>query len=691
MAGPGTDPLLQPYRLRHLTLRNRLLSTSHEPAYSEDGLPKQRYRRYHEEKARGGIGLTMIGGSSIVAPDSPPAFGNLHVYRDEIVPWFREIADACHGHGAAVMCQITHLGRRTSWATGDWLPVLSPSPIREPAHRAHPKAAEDWDIDRIVAAYAAAAERCKAGGLDGVEIEAYGHLIDAFWSPATNRRDDDHGGSLENRMRFGRAVIAAMRQAVGPDYIIGIRMVADEAWAPGLSRADGLAIAGRLIADGRIDFINVIKGHIDSDAALSQVIPNAGTPAGPHLDLARDVRRAARAAATAAGATLPIFHAARINDVATARHAVATGILDLVGMTRAHLADPHIGAKIAAGDEHRIRPCVGAGYCIDRIYQAGEALCIHNPATGREAVIPQVVPRSDGPARRVVVVGAGPAGLEAARVAAERGHRVVLFEAADKPGGQVRIAAGLARRRELIGIIDWRAAECDRLGVDMRCNRYAEADMVLAEAPDVVLVATGGLPHTGFLAEGAALVTTGWDILTGQARPGQSVLLFDDNGAHPGVSAAEAIARSGASLDYVTPERIVAPEVGGTNHPAYMKAFADCGVRLTLNERLTAVRRSGNRLTAVLYNEYAGIESRRTVDQVVVETGTLPLDELYWALRPLASNGGAVDYQALIDGRPQQLVRRPDGAFQLFRIGDAVESRNIHAAVYDGIRFAMTL
>jgi len=683
MVNASNDPLLQPFQLRDLSLRNRLLSTSHEPAYSEDGLPKERYRLYQAEKAKGGIGLTMFGGSSIVAPDSPPAFGNLHVYKDEIVPWFRDLADACHEHGTAIMCQITHLGRRTTWSTGDWLPVVSASPVREPAHRAFPKEAEDWDLERIVAAYAAAAERCKAGGLDGIEIEAYGHLFDSFWSPATNRRDDAYGGSLENRMRFGREVIAAIRKAVGPDYIVGIRMVADEAWGPGLSREDGLAIVGQLIADGQTDFINVIKGHIESDEALSHVIPNAGTPAGPHLELAQAVRREAR--------QVPILHAARINDVATARHAVAEGILDLVGMTRAHLADPHIGNKIAAGDEHRIRPCVGAGYCIDRIYQAGEALCIHNPATGREALIPHAIPRSTGPQRTVVVVGAGPAGLEAARVAAERGHRVVLMEAADQPGGQVRIAAGLPRRRELIGITDWRAEECGRLGVDMRFNLFAEAADVLAETPDVVFVATGGLPNTSFLSEGEDLVTSSWDILTGTAKPGQEVLLFDDNGAHPGVSAAEAIARSGARLEYVTPERMLAPEVGGTNHPAYLKAFAECGVRLTLNERLTAVRRTGNRLTALLFNEYAQSTSEREVDQVVVDHGTLPMDELYFDLKPQSRNLGAVDYAALIAGTPQTLTRNPDGAFQLFRIGDAVESRNIHAAVYDGIRFAMVL
>lgn len=388
-----SDPLLQPFTLKHLTVRNRLLSTAHEPAYTDDGMPKDRYRRYHAEKAKGGIGLTMIGGSAVVAPDSPQAFGNILLYRDEVVPWLQALSDDVHGHGAAVMIQITHLGRRTSWAKDDWLPVVAPSNVREPAHRAFPKIIEDWDVARIVAAYADAAERVKAGGLDGLEVECYGHLIDQFWSPATNKRDDAYGGSLENRIRFGMEVLSAIRARVGPDFIVGTRMVCDEDWSGGLSPEEGVGIAQRLVASGLIDFVNVIRGHIDTDEGLAHVIPGMGARSAPHLDFAGEVRQAAR---------VPTFHAARIQDVATARHAVASGKLDLVGMTRAHMADPHIGRKIMEGREHEIRPCVGMGYCIDSIY-GGQAVCIHNAATGREGMIPHVVGRAAQPGRRIVV------------------------------------------------------------------------------------------------------------------------------------------------------------------------------------------------------------------------------------------------------------------------------------------------
>lgn len=675
------DPLLQPYQLKHLTLKNRIMSTSHEPAYSEDGMPKDRYRLYHLEKAKGGIALTMTAGSAIVSEDSPPAFGNLYAYSDEIVPWLKKIADDCHEHGAAVMIQLTHLGRRTGWNKGDWLPVLSPSPVREAAHRAFPKEIEDWDIERIVGDYASAAQRMQAAGLDGIEFEAYGHLMDGFWSPATNHRDDAFGGSLDNRMRFSDMVLDAVRKAVGPDFIVGIRMVADEQWDIGLSREEGVAIAKRLAGSGKVDFLNIIRGHIDHDAHLTNVIPIQGMAASPHLDFAGEVRTATK---------FPVFHAARIADVATARHAIAEGKLDMVGMTRAHIADPHIVKKIIEGRENQIRPCVGATYCLDRIYEGGGALCIHNAATGREATIPHVISKTTGPIRNAVVVGAGPAGLEAARVLAERGHKVEVLEATGEAGGQVLLAARNPRRKEMIGIIDWRLSELERLGVPIHYNVFAEAGDVLERDPDLVVIATGGIAQNPVLDVGGDLVVSSWDIIAGAIKPEGPVLLYDDNGAHTGMTAAEMIAASGAELEIISPERMFAPEIGGMNHVPYAKAFAEKNVRVTINTRLKSVRREGNQLVAVLGSDYSdkAVVERR-VAQVVVEHGTLPMADLYLELKPLSKNLGAVDYKALIRQENPIRMRNPDGAFELFRIGDAVASRNIHAGIYDALRYGV--
>jgi 2,4-dienoyl-CoA reductase-like NADH-dependent reductase (Old Yellow Enzyme family)/thioredoxin reductase len=674
----SNDPLLQPYQLKHLTLRNRIIVTSHEPAYPEDGMPKERYRAYTLERARGGVALTMTAGSAAVSRDSPPVFNNLLAYKDEIVPWIREMTDAVHEEGAAIMIQLTHLGRRTRWDKGDWLPVVSPSHHREPAHRAFPKKLEDWDIERIIKDFADAAERMKAGGMDGVELEAYGHLIDQFASPLTNELDGPYGGPLENRMRFCLDVFRAMRKRVGDDFILGVRYTADERLPGGTDKADGIAISRMLKESGLIDYLNVIRGHIDTDPGLTDVIPIQGMASAPHLDFAGEIR---------AATSFPTFHAAKIQDVATARHAIAAGKVDMIGMTRAHMTDPHIVRKIIEKREEDIRPCVGANYCLDRIYQGGMAFCIHNAATGREQTMPHIIEKAQI-CKKVVVVGAGPAGLEAARVAAERGHDVVVFEAANDPGGQIRLTAQSERRREMISIIDWRMSQCEKLGVTFHFNTWAEAETVTAENPDVVIIATGGLPHTDVLSKGNELVVSSWDIISGDVKPGSNVLIFDDAGDHAGLQAAEFLAKAGAKVEIMTPDRSFAPEVMAMNLVPYMRSLQTLDVTFTVTFRLESAERNGNQIVANVGSDYGGVSKQRVVDQIVVNQGTIPLDELYFELKPRSSNLGETSYDQLLDGKPQSVIRNPEGRFQLFRIGDAVAARNTHAAIYDGLRIA---
>ena len=678
----SNDPLLIPYKIKNLEIKNRIMTSAHEPSYAEDGFPKERYRSYHVERAKGGLGLTMTAGSAVVSPDSPSTFGNLHAYKDEIIPWLKQLTTECHDYGSKVMIQITHLGRRTNWNHSDWLPILSASQTREPAHRAFPKEAEDWDINRIKKNYAEAASRMKEANMDGIEIEAYGHFLDSFWSPATNKRNDEYGGSLDNRIRFSLNVIEAIRKAVGKDFIIGVRMVADEDWDKGLSKEDGLWIANKLISTNNIDFLNIIRGHIDTDASLTKVIPTQGMRSSPHLDFATEIKIKTK---------FPVFHASKINDVATARYAVREGKLDMVGMTRAHIADPHIVKKIINGMEDNIRPCVGATYCLDRIYEGHEALCIHNPATGRERFIPHEISIQANHKKNIVIVGAGPSGLEAAKISSERGHRVVVFEASNIPGGQLNLITRSKRRRDMVGIIDWRIKACKKHNVKFYFDTFATKEIILNENPDVVIIATGGLPNKDILEEGNELSCSAWDIISGTINIEDDVILFDDNGAYPGLQAAEIISNKGSTLEIITPERFFSPEIGGLNHVIYAKQFIDKDVTITINKRLKSIKKDGNRLSAIVGSDYSNkIENKKT-SQIVVEHGTIPNADLYFELKNDSKNLGSIDYTTLIKGKLNEIVLNNEGKYFLYRVGDAVSSRNIHASIYDSLRLCKDL
>jgi NADPH-dependent 2,4-dienoyl-CoA reductase/sulfur reductase-like enzyme len=323
---------------------------------------------------------------------------------------------------------------------------------------------------------------------------------------------------------------------------------------------------------------------------------------------------------------------------------------------------------------------------LDRIYQGGAAFCIHNAATGRELTMPHRAQVADKK-RRVVIVGAGPAGLEAARVAAERGHDVLVFEAASQPGGQIRLAALSPRRRELLGIIDWRMAQCASNGVEFRFESLAEVDAIVREKPDVVIIATGGLPDTEILSSGNELLTSTWDIVAGNVKPASNVLLFDDAGDHAGLQAAEIIAATGARLEIMTPDRSFAPDVMAMNLVPYLRALQRPNVTFTVTYRLQQVTRGDqDALRAQIGSDYGIPAQHRSVDQVVVNHGTLPLESLYFELTPISRNHGEVNYSKLLAGQAQSSGLRPEAAFDLYRIGDAVASRNIHAAVYDALR-----
>lgn len=673
--------LLSPFKIGHLTLKNRVFSAAHAPGYVEGGAPGLRYQLYHEEKAKGGLALTMFGGSANVARDSGSIFGQIYLGSDAVVPHFAAFADRIHKHDCALMCQISHMGRRTTWNSGEWLATIAPSPVRDPAHHSMPREMGAGDIRRIVAMFADAADRCRRGGLDGCEVLLGVHLLGQFLSPISNRRTDAYGGSLENRLRFTIEVLDAIRQRLGPRFIVGVRYVADETNEDGLSPADGVEIARQLARTGLVDFVNVNgKWGGDSDG-LSKAIPGMAYPGAPFIELARRVKEASG---------LPVLQSARITDPATADHAIASGCMDMAGMTRPHMADPHIVAKLVRGEEDRIRPCVGAGYCIDRITAGYDALCAHNAATGRERRLSHAIDKAPAE-RRVVVVGGGPAGLEAARVSASRGHDVVLFEAGPRLGGQILLAAKASWRKDMIAIAGWLESEVGKLGVAVHLNRLATAQDVLALDPDVVVVATGGVPTVDLAGPGRELAVSTWDVLSGQVPPGERVLIYDDAGGHAAISLADAVAGEARAVELVSRERHAAKAVGIQNFPVYLRNLYRKGVRMTPDQRLMRIERKGNALVAHLRNEYSREETIREVDQVVVEQGTVPADEIFHTLLSGSRNLGEIDIEALAEIRAQPAQANPDGRYELYRVGDALAGRDLHAAILDSLRLCSSL
>lgn len=670
----ASDPLLQPFRLKGLRLKNRIVSTSHASMLDEGGLPLGRYQAYHERKARGGLAMTMIGGSAMTSADSSWGGGQIDLSDDRVLPSLTALAGRVQAHGAAIMAQVSHLGRRATALGANWLPAIAPSRQRETRTRSFPKEMDRADIDRVIAEYAASARRCREAGLDGIETLAGAHLIGQFMSPRVNRRTDGFGGSTANRARFGLMVHEAIRKAVGDDMPVGLRFVIDEGCEDGLHPEECAAIAGLFEAEGHIDFFNCIYGLMDSDLLLSETnMPGLYQKDAPFLDNVAAFRREVR---------LPLIHAAAIRDVATARHVIGAGIVDLVGMTRAQIADPDLVQKIIRGEEDRIRPCLGASYCLYK-----KVNCIHNPSSGRELALPHDLTPAPAP-RRAVVVGAGPAGLEAARVLATRGHSVTLLEAADRAGGQVLLAAAAPQRGNLTGLIDWRLAELERLGVELRFNCLAEAGDITALRPQIVILATGGLPDLDWL-EGADLCTSSWDILGG-TEPGRGeVLVYDGTGRQAAPTTALKLAEAGHKLSLVTPDDALAVEMSYTDRSGIRKRFHQEAIPVLTDHRLLRVARGPQRLIATFASEMTGKTLTLSADQVIVEHGSQPADMLFYDLRALSSNDGVSDPAFVLGRGPAPAPLR--AGFELHRIGDAVASRDLYATILESYRLCRLL
>lgn len=641
--------LFEPLEINGCRIRNRIVMTGHGTGMPTDGTPNEQMVAYYAERAKGEVGLMMLG-TQQVHPSSPGITGLLCNYDDRIVPGLKRVADAVHKHGAKIFGYLGHMGVATSARP---LPLWSASPVFEHKYGEVAHAMTKAEIDTLIAAFAAAAKRNLAAGMDGIEIHCgHGLLLMQFLSPLFNHRDDEYGGSVENRTRLPREVLATVRDAIGPNVPLGARISADELVPGGLTIDEMEIICPMLVAAGVLDYIDVSAGS-DGDYVSNMLHePPMGLPPAPYAGLAGRLKRACPAVA--------ILHATRIHTAEEAEALLARGDADMAGMVRPLIADPHLPAKARRGESDRVVPCVACEQaCFGRLYRGRHISCVGNPTTGREIrwdALPKIAAR-----KKVCVVGAGPAGMEAARMAAFRGHDVVLFDARDELGGRMNIAKLPAGRSEWGRLIAHKAAEIARLGVTLRLGIQADAALILAERPDVVLLACGSRPGP-IRVDGAATapIVIVDDAAAHPERCGQRVLVVDNINRTPAMATAIHLARLGRRVEMSTQGFYAGHNLVIQNLTYFWREAARYGVTFLPATKPTAFDGGKVTLTHVFSREAL---PPREYDTIVWADPGLPRDELYTAL----------------DGRVTQLRA----------IGDAYAPRDIEAAILDGYEAAI--
>jgi 2,4-dienoyl-CoA reductase (NADPH2) len=665
MSGGGRYRLLfTPLRVGPLTLENRIVFSAHLTNYAtEDGLPSDQHTAYYASRAAGGAGLIITEEHS-THPTDWPYEKLIHGFHPEVIPGYRRIAEAVHAHGVPILAQINHNGGQAS-SMYTRLPVWAPSPVPDPLFREVPKAVEAHEITEIVAGYALVAEHCMLGGFDGIELQcSHSSIVRGFLSPATNQRTDRYGGSLANRARLLLEIVAAVREAIGAGRALGVRICGDELIEGGTTIDDAVEIARLVESTGQVDYINTSIGV--ATATLYMIEASMQVPPGYAMFIPSAIR---------AAVNLPVVGVGRFKDPMQAERALQAGQCDLIGVVRGQIADAEFAAKARAGRTAEIRTCLSCNQeCVGRMGLNRWLGCIENPRTGREATLgPATVrpaPNGARKRRRVVVAGAGPGGLQASVTAAEGGHRVVLFERLARPGGQVPVAASVPSRAEFLDITRNLVAAAERLGVEIRTSTEADAELIRATRPDVVILATGARPARPWWAGDVERIVDVRDVLEGRAVPYGRVVVVDELGFHQATSVAELLADRCCQVEIVTNGMVVGQDLGITldletwNVRAQSKGIRQATDLVPLGAAAAGAPEQDS-MVLHLQHHPTGEWRDRTCDWVVCCLHQQPEDSLWHALR------GA--------------------EFPVHRIGDCLAPRRAHAAVIEGHRVAAAL
>ncbi len=710
--------LFTPIRIGQTTIANRIVFAAHLSNLAEDNLPGPRLIAYYTERARGGCGLIITEEQSVHPSDW--AYQKLiHGFDPHVIPAYLRMTRAVHEHGTRMIAQINHNGMQAS-SIYSRRPVLGPSPLPDPIHREMCKELEPEEIAEIVRGFALVARHVRDGSFDGAELQAsHSSLIRQFFSPYYNRRTDAYGGSLENRMRFVLEVIKAVRVEIGRDFTLGIRLCGDELIPAGLTLDDVREIARRLEATGQLDFINTSIGEFHN---LYMVEGSMHTPPGYQLFVSAGIREVVK---------LPVFCTGRIKDPVQAERILREGLADMVDVVRGQICDPAFTRKAREGRTESIRLCISCNqYCIGRMGLNLSLGCIQTPATGNELLFPEIhrtndlkaqsrrttrsfaeftlsaknvlrmtkssrmTPSGQGRRPTVLIVGGGLAGMQAAKVAAECGFRVKLYERQRELGGQINLLVRVPNRVEFGDVSrnlqheilrfaqddrktrrnDNEAGQDDRkvgqndneAGIEVKLGVEVTAEMVEREQPDAVIIATGSLPQLPPI-PGSELphVATVWQVIQGEktAQPGEYVLVYDQLGFHQATGTAELLAEKGCKVEFVTPQFFVGGDLSVTLDIElwYRRALAK-GMQMTADHFLGSLGPN----SATIINNYTGQPRQlENVALAVLVTPQAANDRLYLQLQ------GKVK--------------------QLYRIGDCLAPRRVENAILDGERTARAL